>query len=142
MTVGELLQAKGGENWSISQQATAYEALELMAAKNIGALLVVDNDKLVGIFSERDYARKVILAGKTSKETLISELMTSQIMCVTPENTLDECMVLMSSRHIRHLPVLDNDRLVGIVTLGDVVKKIIARQEFTIQELEKYIYGR
>jgi CBS domain-containing protein len=140
-TVNEVLKNKGREIWTISPLATVFQALELMAQKDVGALPVVQNGKLVGIFSERDYARKVILKGKASKDTAVSELMTQTVFYVSPENTLDECMALMTSKQIRHLPVLDHDRLTGVITLGDVVKRIISEQEFTIQELEKYVKG-
>jgi len=140
-TVNEVLKNKGREIWTISPLATVFQALELMAQKDVGALPVVQNGKLVGIFSERDYARKVILKGKASKDTTVSELMTQTVFYVSPENTLDECMALMTSKQIRHLPVLDHDRLTGLITLGDVVKRIISEQEFTIQELEKYVKG-
>jgi CBS domain-containing protein len=140
-TVNEVLKNKGREIWTISPLATVFQALELMAQKDVGALPVVRNGKLVGIFSERDYARKVILKGKASKDTAVSELMTQTVFYVSPENTLDECMALMTSKQIRHLPVLDHDRLTGVITLGDVVKRIISEQEFTIQELEKYVKG-
>jgi len=139
ITVGDLLKIKGGDNWSISPQASVYEALEIMADKNVGALLVFEDKRLVGIFSERDYARKVILKGKASKDTPVSELMTKTVLYATPKNTLEECMALMSSKHIRHLPILDNERLAGIITLGDVVKKIISDQKLTISELENYL---
>jgi CBS domain-containing protein len=112
-----------------------------MAEKNVGALLVIDKDSLVGIFSERDYARKVILKGKSSKDTSVSELMTPEVFYMDTDATLEECMALMTAKHIRHLPVLENKQLVGIVTLGDVVKQIIVEQKFTIGELEKYITG-
>ena len=137
-TIGDLLKTKE-QIWTIAPQASVYQALELMAEKDIGALLVVENAKLVGIFSERDYARKVILKGKTSRETAVSELMTQSVVFIAPENTLEESMALMTAKHIRHLPVLDRGRLVGIVTLGDVTKKIISEQEITIQDLEKYL---
>lgn len=140
-TVKELLKTKGREIWSIEPRASVYKALEIMAEKDVGALIVLDSGRLVGIFSERDYARKVILKGKASKDTTVSELMTKTVFYVSPENTLEECMAMMTSKQIRHLPVLDNDRLVGIVTLGDVVKRIISEQEFTIHELEKYVKG-
>ena len=140
-TVNEVLKNKGREIWTISPLATVFQALELMAQKDVGALPVVQNGKLVGIFSERDYARKVILKGKASKDTAVSELMTQTVFYVSPENTLDECMALMTSKQIRHLPVLNHDRLTGVITLGDVVKRIISEQEFTIQELEKYVKG-
>ena len=112
-----------------------------MAPKNVGALLVVDNGKLIGIFSERDYARKVILKGKSSKATTVGELMTREVFKAGPKDTLQESMALMTAKHIRHMPVLKNDQLIGIVTLGDVVKQIISEQNFKINELEKYISG-
>jgi len=112
-----------------------------MAQKNVGALLVIDKGKLVGIFSERDYARKVILKGKSSKETTVGELMTQGVLYASPDDTFQESMALMTAKHIRHMPVLKDDRLIGMVTLGDVVKKIISEQKFTIKELGKYISG-
>lgn len=142
ITVRELLNIKGRAIWSIYLQATVYEALEILAEKNIGALMVVEGEKLVGIFSERDYARKVILKGKSSKETPISELMTADIVTVTPSDTLDYALKVMSDRHIRHLPVLDGDRLIGMLTSGDVIKYIISLQQKTIQNLEEYIASR
>ena len=108
---------------------------------DVGVLLVIDKGRLVGIFSERNYARKVILKGKSSKETSVGELMTQEVFYINPEDTLQECMALMTAKHIRHMPVLENDQLVGVVTLGDVVKQIISDQKFFIGELEKYIYG-
>jgi CBS domain-containing protein len=141
-TVGQILRKKGHEVWSISPNSTVYEALKVMADKNIGALLVLEGDELVGIFSERDYARKVVLQGKTSRQTQIQEVMTSRVNCVHPEQTTDECMALMTAKHIRHLPVLDeDDRLVGVISIGDVVKAIISDQEFVIEQLENYIKG-
>jgi len=140
-TVSEILKAKGRNIWSISPHATVYEALQLLADKDVGALLVIEEGKLVGIFSERDYARKVILKGKSSKETSVEELMTKEVLYVSPTDTIENCMALMTAKRIRHLPVLENDRLVGIVTIGDVVNQIISEQQFTIQELEKYIHG-
>lgn len=140
-TIGQLLESKGKDIWSIAPNATVFEALRIMAQKNVGVLLVIDKEKLVGIFSERDYARKVILEGKSSKETAVGDLMTKDVYYIDPKNTLHESLAVMTSRRIRHMPVLDQERLVGIVTLGDVVKQIIADQEFTIRELEKYISG-
>ena len=140
-TVGQLLEAKGGNIWSITPQKNTYEALQIMAQKDVGALLVVENGKLVGIFSERDYARKVILKGKSSKETSVSELMTSDVFYIDPGYSVHDCMALMTEKRIRHLPVLENDKLIGIITIGDVIKQIISDQEFTIKELEKYISG-
>jgi CBS domain-containing protein len=139
--IDTLLKNKGQEIWSIGPQETAFKALETMAQRNVGALLVIDKGKLIGIFSERDYARKVILKGKSSKETTVGELMTPNVFYASPDNTLQETMALMTAKHIRHMPVLKDDRLIGMVTLGDVVKQIISEQKFTIKELEKYISG-
>ena len=140
-TVKQLLESKDNNVWSISPEATVFEGLQVMAEKNIGALLVTREDKLIGIFSERDYARKVILKGKASKNTTIGELMTREVVYTTPEDSLDECMALMTAKHIRHLPILKKDKLIGLLTLGDLVKQIMSNQEFKIQELEKYISG-
>jgi len=140
-TIGQLLEAKGKDIWSISPHATVFEALRIMAKKDIGALLVIDNEKLVGIFSERDYVQKVILKGKSSKETNVGDLMTREVFYIDPKNTVHECMAVMTAHHIRHMPVFKNNQLIGMVTLGDVVKQIISDQEFTIRELEKYISG-
>ena len=139
--IATLLEAKGKEIWTIEPRQTAFKALETMAQKNVGALLVVERGKLVGIFSERDYARKVILKGKSSKETTVGELMTRDVFYADPEDTLQESMALMTAKHIRHMPVLKDNNLIGMVTLGDVVKGIISEQKFTINELEKYISG-
>jgi CBS domain-containing protein len=140
--VRDILKEKNYPVITIKSHITVYEALVLMVEKNIGALLVKDNDKLAGIFTERDYARKVILLGKTSKETHISEVMSSKLITVSPENTMEDCMQLMTNHFIRHLPVLENDELVGIVSIGDVVKHIISEQKFIIEHLEHYIKGR
>ena len=140
-TVREVLRNKSRDIWSVPKKASVFEALELMAAKDIGALLVMEEGKLFGIFSERDYARKVILMGRTSRETTVEELMTRSVLYARPENTLEECMALMSNGHIRHLPILENDRVLGIVTLGDVAKEIISEQDYTIRELENYYSG-
>ncbi len=141
VTVRQCLQSKGGEIWSIRPDISVYEALEMMAEKDIGALLVLDGENLVGIFSERDYARKVILQGKSSRDTWVSEIMTSRVVFVRPEQTIEECMALMTEKHIRHLPVLDGERLVGVISIGDVVKAIITEQQFVIEQLEHYITG-
>lgn len=140
-TVGQLLQTKGGVVWSVTPQTTVYQALELMAEKNIGAVLVLENEKVTGLFSERDYARKVILKGKTSKTSLVGELMTREVLYVAPENSIEDCMELMSKKRIRHLPVLDGGKLVGVVSIGDVVREAISRREATIHQLERYISG-
>ncbi len=141
VTVRQCLQSKGGEIWSIRPDISVYEALEMMAEKDIGALLVLEGEKLVGIFSERDYARKVILQGKSSRDTWVSEIMTSRVVFVRLEQTIEECMALMTKKHIRHLPVLDGERLVGVISIGDVVKAIITEQQFVIEQLEHYITG-
>ena len=119
-TVNDMLRDKGHSVWSVAPDATVFEALELMAAKNVGAVLVLDGDRLVGIMSERDYARKVTLLGKTSKDTPVSEIMTSRVLYVNADQTIQECMALMTEKRIRHLPVLEGDRVVGVVTIGDV----------------------
>jgi CBS domain-containing protein len=140
-TVRHLLQEKGNQIWSITPQATVYEALELMAGKNCGAVLVLENNKLVGIFTERDYARKVVLKGKTSKTTKVGELMTSEVLYVSPDDTIENCMALMTEHRTRHLPAMENGQLVGLISIGDVVKAIISDREFMIRELERYITG-
>ena len=139
--VEQLLKTKGNEIWSIAPQATVYEALQIMSEKDVGALLVVDKGNLVGIFSERDYARKLILKGRFSKDTTVGELMTREVLYIESQSTIEDCMALMTAKRVRHLPVLENERLIGIVTIGDVVKQIISDQEFTIQQLERYIKG-
>lgn len=140
-TVRQLMRTKPAEVWTVEPQASVYGALELMADKDIGAVLVVEHDRLVGVFSERDYARKVVLHGKSSRNTTVGELMTQLVYYVRPEQTTEECLALMTSKRIRHLPVMEGDRLVGIVTIGDVGKEIMSQQEFTIRNLEIYITG-
>jgi CBS domain-containing protein len=141
ITVRQILNDKGYDVWSTTPDATVYEALQLMAEKNVGALVVLDRRKAVGLISERDYARKVILKGKTSLNTPVREIMTSKVVSVCPKQSAEECMALMTDQRTRHLPVLEDGRLVGIVSIGDVVKKIIHHQEFTIQQLDNYITG-
>ena len=141
MNVSNLLQSKKSEILSVSPDQSVYEALQLMAEKNIGAVLVTSNKKLVGILSERDYARKIILKGKTSKETKVEEIMTSQVLYVSTDKSVEDCMAIMSEKHIRHLPVIDNGELLGIISIGDVVKAIISEKEFAIKQLENYISG-
>jgi CBS domain-containing protein len=140
--VTHLLRAKGHEVLSVSPETPVFEALQVMAEKNVGALLVVERDRLVGILSERDYARKVILKGKSSRETPVREIMSSNVLYVRPQQTIEECMALMTDKRVRHLPVLDEERLVGVISIGDVVKAIIAEQEFLIEQLQNYITGR
>ena len=140
-TVMQVLQVKGHDVWSIGPDASVYEALKLMADREVGALLVLDAGKLVGIMSERDYARKVILEGRFAKDTPVREIMSARVVCVRPEQTIEECMALMTDKRIRHLPVLKDDDLVGLVSIGDVVKTIISEQDFIIQQLEHYITG-
>jgi len=139
--VGQVLRKKGFGFVSISPDATAYDALELMADKNIGALMVMEHGRLVGVFSERDYARKVILKGRSSKTTTVRELMSSKPIFVAPDKSLRDCMVLMTQNHIRHLPVMDNDVLLGVVSNRDVVDTIISDQAEAIETLENYIAG-
>ena len=140
-TVRHILETKGREVWSVSVNATVYEALKVMAEKNVGALVVLEGDQLKGIISERDYARKVILKGKFSKETPVKEIMSMDVVTLRPNQSIEECMALMTEKRIRHLPVLENDKLAGIISIGDVVKAIISEQEFTIKQLENYITG-
>ena len=140
-SVKQILQDKENEVWKVTPDTTVFDALELMAEKNIGALLVLDADKLIGIFSERDYARKVILKGKASRNTHIKEIMSTKVLYVGPDQSIEECMALMTDKRIRHLPVLAGDELLGIISIGDVVKAIISEQEITIHWLEKYISG-
>ena len=139
--VSQLLDAKGQDVWSVAPDTSVYDALVLMAEKNCGALIVLEEGKLVGIFSERDYARKIILKGKASRDTAVSEIMSTQIVFVRLEHSINECMALMTARRIRHLPVLTGDKVVGMISIGDVVKAIISEQEFTIKQLEVYITG-
>lgn len=139
--VRNILQKKTNVVLSVIPDTTVYDALDLMVEKNVGALLVLENNSLMGIFTERDYARKVILKGKASKETLIREIMTEDPVIVTPENTIEDCMRLMTNKFIRHLPVVENGELKGIISIGDVVKFIIEEQKFIIENLEHYITG-
>jgi len=140
-TVKQLLDIKGRNILSISPNDSVYSAVERMSENNIGALLVIENGRLVGILSERDYARKVILKGKSSKNTLIREIMTPDVLCVSPVTTVEECMALLTENRVRHLPVMDGGKLMGIVSIGDLVKQCISDKDFTIQQLEHYIYN-
>ena len=140
-TVRQLLASKGSHVFSVSPEAPIIEALRIMAEKGIGAVLVVEGPRVVGIMSERDYARKVILKGKSSQDTPVREIMTERVVYARPEQTVPECMALMTSKRIRHLPVLEADRLVGVLSIGDLVKETISEQEFIIRQLENYIHG-
>jgi CBS domain-containing protein len=141
LTVRNILESKVPGVWHVSPDATAYEALELMAEKDIGALLVVDGGQVVGIFSERDYARKVILKGRSSKETTVGEIMSTPVCAITPDRTINECMALMTTRKHRHLPVIENGGLIGFISIGDVVNSIISDQRVLIHDLENFICG-
>jgi CBS domain-containing protein len=140
-TIASILKYKGDTTWSIGPDSTVYEALAMMAQHSIGALLVLEDGRLRGIISERDYARKVILHGKSSKDTPVREIMTTSPVTVTPENTIDECMVIMTRDRVRHLPVMVGDRIAGIVSIGDLVNAIISDQAETINHLHTYITG-
>ncbi|HQW83810.1 MAG TPA: CBS domain-containing protein [Ferruginibacter sp.] len=140
-TVKSILDEKGGNVFSVSPGTSVYHALELMVEKNVSSLLVTEHDKLAGIFTERDYARKVVLKGKSSKETPVSDIMTANVITVTPNNTIDECMLLMTGKFIRHLPVVEDGKLLGVVSIGDLVRSIIHEQKFIIENMQQYIAG-
>jgi CBS domain-containing protein len=139
--IRNILEKKGNSIFSVKPTSTVFHALEVMLENNIGALMVMDNEKFVGIFTERDYARKVILKGKSSKEAMVQEIMSEHPVTASPDTTIDECMKLMTSRFIRHLPVFDGGKLVGLVSIGDVVRYIIDEQKSIIEDLEHYITG-
>ncbi len=141
ITVKEMLKEKSGGILTVSPQDTVYKALEIMAAKDLGALVVVDGGKVVGMFSERDYARNIVLQGKSSKSTFVKDLMNANPCYVRLEQTLNDCMALITEKRTRHLPVLDGEKLIGIISIGDVVKQYITDKEFTIKQLENYIAG-
>ena len=140
-TVARLLEVKGDHVWSINPDATVFEGIELLAEKDIGALLVLEGEHLAGIVSERDYARKIVLQGRESRTTPIRDIMTAELHTVTLETTTSECMELMTNERIRHLPVLEDGRVVGLISIGDVVRSVIEEQQFLIDQLESYITG-
>jgi len=142
INVKQILEEKGHRVWTIGPEETVYKALMILAEKDIGALVVVENDQVVGIVSERDYARKVVLKGKTSLDTPVRDIMTPQVYFVNPDCTAEECMALMTEKRVRHLPVMENNKLVGVVSIGDVVKSIISSQKVTIEHLQNYIMGK
>jgi CBS domain-containing protein len=137
--VKDILALKGQSVWSVAPDSSVYDAMKLMAEKGIGALMVMQGEKLVGIISERDYARKVILQGRASRTTQVKEIMTSHILYAQPEQNIEECMAVMTDKRVRHLPVFDEGRLLGVISIGDLVKSIITEQKFMIEQLEKYI---
>ena len=139
MKVGQIIENKGHEVWTVSPEQSVFDAIQLMDEKSVGALAVVSEGRLVGIVSERDYARKVILKNRTSRDTKVKEIMTRHIFHTQPNQTVDQCLVIMNDKRVRHLPVLNDGKLVGMISIGDVVKQIIADQQYTIQQLENYI---
>ena len=139
--VRDILEVKGRDVWSIGPDASVFDALKFMAEKDVGALIVLDGGNLVGIISERDYARKVALLGRASPTTQVKEIMTSRVAYVDPEQNVEECMALVTEKRTRHLPVLENGKLIGLISIGDLVKSIITEQQFIIEQLERYIKG-
>jgi CBS domain-containing protein len=140
-TIREILHHKGSATWSVSPETTVFEAIKLMAEKNIGALLVTRQNKLAGIISERDYTRKVALMGRSSKDTRVNEILSGQVIAVSPDHTVEQCLRLMTENRVRHLPVLEGDGIVGVISIGDLVNSVISAQTSTIHQLEAYITG-
>ena len=140
-SISEILDHKGGAVWSVAPDTIVFEAIQMMSEKNVGALLVTERDKLIGIISERDYTRKVALKGKSSKELKVREILSDTVLRVTPQQTIEECMRLMTENRVRHLPVLDGEKIIGVVSIGDLVNWIISAQSTTIRQLETYISG-
>ena len=141
MIIKEILKLKGNNIWSIEPTASVYDAVKLMADNMVGALIVMEGESLVGIISERDYARKIILMGRSSRETPVKDIMTTRVLYAHSEQKVDECMALMTEKRIRHLPVMEENKLIGIISIGDLVKSIIADQQLIIKQLEQYISG-
>jgi CBS domain-containing protein len=139
--VKTILQKTGNQIWSVDPDMLVFDALKMMAEKNIGALMVLSNNRLDGIFSERDYARKIVLLGKSSHETAVRDIMTRDVISVGPDQSIEECMALMTSKHIRHLPVLEGQKILGMVSIRDIVRELISEKEYTIKQLENYITG-
>ena len=139
--VKEILNKKGGQFWSVTPENSIFEALQLMADKDVGSVLVMNDNKLAGIFSERDYARKIVLRGLASKNTKVGDFMTKEVICVQPDTEINDCMAIMTNRHIRHLPVREAESILGVISIGDVVNAYILQQHVTISDLENYIYG-
>jgi CBS domain-containing protein len=140
-TVKTLLKGKGQEVWSIAPDASVYDAIYLMAEKGIGALIVLDGERLVGVISERDYARQIILKARGSEDTPVKDIMTKNVICAALADSIEDCMALISDNRVRHLPVVEDDRVIGVISIGDLVKAIIAEQQSTINDLERYITG-
>ena len=140
-TVAQVLEGKRSSVISVAPDATVFVALQLMAEREVGAVVVLDGGRLVGILSERDYARKIILLGKASKDTPVRDIMTHRVVCVRPSSTIEECMAVMTDKRVRHLPVLSDKHVIGVISIGDVVKETIAEQKFIIEQLEHYIMG-
>ena len=141
-TIRDILRSKGQDVWSIDPDSSVYEAVEIMADKHVGALMVLSENTLTGVISERDYARKVILSGKSSRSTRVSEIMSSPVIFADPSNVVDECMKTMTEKRIRHLPVVENGNVIGVISIGDLVRWIISTQDHTIQQLQNYIAGK
>ena len=141
-TINDLLRDKPSDIWTVGPNDSVYDALQLMADKNIGAVLVMDAGRLVGLLSERDYARKLVLENRSSKETKVRDVMTERVAYIAPSTEIEQCLALMTDKRFRHLPVMDNDKLVGLVSIGDLVKGVIAEKEFMIEQLEHYITGQ
>lgn len=140
-TVRDILNSKGHEVWAVGPDDTVFDVVQQMADRGVGSLLVMDGEKLIGIVTERDYARKIILKDKSSKTSAVRDVMTTQVLCVTPERTVDECLALMTDKRARHLPVLDQGKVVGVVSIGDLVKAVISEQQILIDQLQHYISG-